>query len=518
MPRTPLMGMLRRVARDVDHEMRLSRAETPRGGQPALPRRAVLRGAAAAAAVGAVPLSALAKSEARVAVIGAGLAGLTAAYDLRQAGIRASVYEASTRLGGRCYSIRDTFAQGQIAEHGGEFIDTDHHAIRRLAKSLDLELDDVLAAQPKGSQALYFFDGQPYSVAQAAADYAHLYDTVQDQSNRLGDVDYKSSNAYAKALDRLTVADWVGLYVPGGRRSRLGRLIEDALSEENALDSDQLSAILPPQLFAPDPKDAFNLYYTSSDQRFHVRGGNDQIPNRLGALLGEAIQTGTVLTAITRRTDGRIRLSLRRDSHVFDRVYDRVILALPFRVMRDSVDYEDAGFKPLKMRAIRELRMGASVKFQLQFSHRVWRDAGCNGEIRRRSPAFQTTWEVTRAQPGREGVLNFWSGGSQALAAGSADAMDLAHRCLNDAETLIPGLKAAWTGRMTRDVWRKNPWSLGSYSAQSPGYATTVYGVEPEREGHCHFAGEHTAADYGYLNAAVTTGHRAAREVVKALA
>ena len=516
MPRTPLLGALRQIARGVDRDERRARGEA---GPAAIGRRAVLTGAAAGAALLSLPpVSALARSEARVAVVGAGLAGLTAAYDLKRAGVNATVFEASTRLGGRCYSGRGRFAEGQIVERGGEFIDTDHLAIRGLARTLGLQLDDVLAAQPAGSKALYIFGGRPYSVAEAARDYRAIYATVQDQSNRLGTVDYRSANAYARALDRLTVADWVARYVPGGRASRLGMLIEDALSEENALDSDQLSAILPPQLFAPDPRDGFNLYYTGSDQRFHVRGGNDQIATRLGAILGEAVQTGTVLTAIARCHDGRVRLTLRRGSHVFDRVFDRVILALPFRVMRDSVDYEDAGFKPLKQRAIRELGMGASVKFQLQFGRRVWHESGCNGEIRRPSPVFQTTWEVTRAQPGTQGILNFWSGGSRAIAAGAAELEELADRCLGDAEPLLPGLSGAWTGRMTRNVWRRNPWSLGSYAAQPPGYASTIFGVEPEPEGHCHFAGEHTSANYGYLNAGVETGQRAAREVIQALA
>ncbi len=70
---------------------------------------------------------------------------------------------------------------------------------------------------------------------------------------------------------------------------------------------------------------------------------------------------------------------------------------------------------------------------------------------------------------------------------------------------------------MTRDAWKHNPWSLGSYSFQPIGYATTLSGVEGEREGNCFFAGEHTAEQSGYLNAGVETGQRAAREVLASL-
>ena len=90
-------------------------------------------------------------TSARVVVVGAGLAGLTCAYRLKRSGIIATVYEANTRLGGRCWTRRGDFAQGQIAEHGGELIDQGHTTIRHLAQELGLPLDNLLAAEPNGS-------------------------------------------------------------------------------------------------------------------------------------------------------------------------------------------------------------------------------------------------------------------------------------------------------------------------------------------------------------------------------
>jgi monoamine oxidase len=270
-------------------------------------------------------------------------------------------------------------------------------------------------------------------------------------------------------------------------------------------------------VLAEDPRQNFNLYYTDSDQRFHTRGGNDQIPTRLGERLSARVRTGTKLIAIARRPDGRVRLSLKSDTGVADAIYDRVILALPFSVMRGAVDYSGAGFRPLKVKAIETLPIGASVKFQLQFSQRAWIAQGCTGETRLKSANFQTTWEVTRAQPGASGILNFFSGGTRALNAGALDGAALAAQCLADIEPVIPGLTALWNGRMTKDAWKQNPWSLGSYTYFPPGYQTTVFGVEAEREGNCFFAGEHTSSSPGYMNSAVATGIRAARQVAGSL-
>ena len=196
--------------------------------------------------------------------MGAGLAGLTAAHELSKAGLKSIVYEGNTRLGGRRYTIRSF--PNEIAEHGGEFIDSTHDAIRGLAASLDLQLDDLLAAEPKNATSLYAF-GNGYSFAQAQKDYAALYPLIQEQAKRIGDFSYKRSNFFARALDRITLAEWVARYVPGGRASKLGQLIENAITEEYAADATALSGLTPAPLFAPNTRTGFNLYYPRSDQR-----------------------------------------------------------------------------------------------------------------------------------------------------------------------------------------------------------------------------------------------------------
>ena len=94
-------------------------------------------------------------------IVGGGLAGLTCAYRLKQAGYRADLYEASDRLGGRCWTRRGDFLGGQIAEHGGELIDQGHTQIRQLAQQLGLSLDNLLAAEANGTEPFYYFDGRP---------------------------------------------------------------------------------------------------------------------------------------------------------------------------------------------------------------------------------------------------------------------------------------------------------------------------------------------------------------------
>ncbi|NJN54593.1 MAG: FAD-dependent oxidoreductase [Anaerolineae bacterium] len=78
-----------------------------------------------------------------VTIIGAGLAGLTAARELHRAGWATTVLEARQRVGGRAYTFRDSFAEGQYAEAGGEFIDDVHLRMLALVQEFGLELDPV---------------------------------------------------------------------------------------------------------------------------------------------------------------------------------------------------------------------------------------------------------------------------------------------------------------------------------------------------------------------------------------
>lgn len=513
MARTPLLRALQRIARVC------ARGASPKPTVPA--RRRFLAGSAALGALTAAPGWAAAATRAaapRIAVVGAGLAGLTAAWTLRRAGLDCTVYEGASRLGGRCYSERGAFDQHQVAERGGEFIDSVHEEIIALCGALGLELDDLLAAEAPGTAPLAWLDGAAYSAEEATRDFQPVHRVVQRQARAMGEsYGYRGANKAARALDHLSVAQWIDRHVPGGRASRLGRSLDNAYTEEFAADTAQISAVSIVATLAVSEADRFEPY-AGSDQRYHVRGGNDRIVARLAGDLARPVTTGTRLMGLERVAGGRLSLALRDAAGDRTEQYDRVILALPFSTLQD-LDLSRAGFRPLKLRAIRELPMGASTKLQLQFRNRFWNTLGNNGVVVMDNAHFHSSWEPTRKQAGEAGILNFWSGGSLALAAGTGQAQGLATLVADELSRALPGATEAWNGRVIRDAWSSNPWSRGSYAYYPVGYATSVLGIEPEPEGHCHFAGEHTSLQWqGFLNGAVESGLRAAREVLRAVA
>jgi monoamine oxidase len=484
-----------------------------------LRRREVLAGGAGLAATavlgGRIP-RALAAGAPRIAIVGGGLAGLTCAYRLKQAGFQASLYEASERLGGRCWTRRGDFAEGQIAEHGGELIDQGHTQIRQLSQQLGLNLDNLHAAEVNGTDPFYYFDGTPYSFAEATDDLKQIWQQVHsDLSAASFPTLYTQSTQRGRELDAMSIADWIQQFVPGGLSSKLGQLLDVAYNIEYGAETSVQSSLNLLYLLGYSGQGQLRIF-GPSNEKYHVRGGNDQIPARLAEALQGQITMGSELVAIKRNADGTFRLTFHSGHSTSTVTADRVVLALPFSMLR-SVDYSQAGFSAVKNTAIQELGMGTNSKLHLQFNNRLWSSLGCQGETYA-DTGYQNTWDVTRAQPGSSGILVDYTGGNIGASFGSGTPAERASQFLAQLEPVLPGISSRWNGRATVDYWQGYQWTKGSYSYWKVGQYTKFAGAEAQQEGACHFAGEHTSIEFqGYLNGGVESGERAAAEIVAAL-
>jgi monoamine oxidase len=527
MPRTPLMRRLKSLA---------ARAETARAlGIPfhsfdarpraLVTRREFVRGTAATAALAALGPASWGRAKqaasqaggSGVAIVGAGLAGLAAARRLRQQGWIVPVYEASARIGGRIFTDAKSFvSSGQRVERGGELIDSGHKRMRKLVKQLGLELDDLLAAEPAGTQPGAQFDGCDYSFATAEQDFAALYPKLHKDVVKAGyPTTYTSSKPHGAWLDTLSIEEWIELRVPGGNAAPLGKLLSVAYDIEYGAPVGAQSALNLVYLLGYGSTPNGFALFGESDERFRVRGGNEQVVQRLAALLPGQIRLGHRLVAAQTLADGRTRLCFDTDGGVVEQVHERVILALPFAVLRASVDIAGLELTPKKRQAIEQQGMGTNVKLHVQFVDRHWYGLGSNGECFG-DTGFQNTWEETRAQAGAEGILNNYLG-SNGPTLESLPSEGSAENFLPQIEPLLPGITGKWNGLASIDYWPGSPHQLGSYSFWKVGQYTGFAGVEAEVEGRVHFAGEHTSIDFqGYMEGALESGLRAAAEVLAA--
>ena len=523
---------------------RAERLSDPERGPRAVSRRAFLvaGGAAAAwAALGGSRLDAAQappptkkapprKPPATIAIVGAGMAGLTAALTLQDAGVPATVYEAAGQVGGRVHSnATDYWKDGQVSEWCGELINTDHQTMLRLARRFGLRTLDLHAAQAPGSEDAFHVLGALYPVAEADREFQAVYPLLRRDLDAAGEeTTHKTRTPAGIALDRMSIREWLEARVPGGASSRLGHLLDAAYALEYGAPTTDQSALNLVYLLGEQPPGGRLSLTGMSDERYRIAGGNDGLPRSIAAALPKgAIQLRWRLRALGRESDGRVTLDFETPDGPKSVRVDHAILALPFAVLR-GLDYARAAFDPLKRRAIEELGMGRNSKLHLQLSSRWWRRPGAappgTGVVATdRGPLV--TWESSRGQTGDGGLLVCYGldETSGAVAAplpwGDAGAhshvTDVARSTLGTLETVWPGVTPDWNGLATLSVPFLDPNLNGSYSYYRVGQYHSFGGYEAARQRNIHFAGEHTSTEFqGFMEGAAAEGVRAARALL----
>jgi monoamine oxidase len=537
MARTRLFQKFQRLVSDFEEAKRSGRSvETVQQERhhQGLTRRDFLKvsGATVGAAALTGSLPAFAASAPRIAIIGAGIAGLNAALTLHDAGIRSTVYEASNRVGGRMHSDTTSWLNGQTSEDCGELIDSGHTTILSLAQRFNLSTVDLHAAEPRRSTETYFFDGRYYSAAQANKDFKPVFKMLTaDNDAAPFPTLYNSFTEAGVDLDHMSLYQWIESRVPGGHRSRMGQLLDVAYNIEYGNVTTQQSALNIVYLL-------FNtnqfVVFGASDEAFHIAGGNERLPKAIRAALPPgSVKLNTKLKGIVRNSNNSYRLTFAAPQGTINETADRVIMAIPFSVLRTILTtdaaYRAAGFTPLKQTAITQLGYGKNAKLQLQFNSRPWDHSGPWGISTGTSYAdtgYQAGWDVTRGQDGATGIMVDYTGGGVPLATFNGDPNDpavvagFAKKFLSQVEPVFPGISAQWNGRATLDVPRIEPFLLGSYSYWKVGQYTLFSGYEGARQpdvntGKCHFAGEHCSTNFqGFMEGGAEEGARAASEIL----
>jgi monoamine oxidase len=478
-------------------------------------RRAFLKGmlAAGAAAGGCGRAATPSQAAAEICVVGAGIAGLTCAYRLKNAGLRVRLFEAQERVGGRMFTLRDHFPERHVVELGGEMIDSGHTNLRGLAGELGLALDDLSPSSAELAQTLWYFAGSVRSEAEVVDAFRPVAHAIERDLATIGEgsISFRTPLG-AEALDRESLAAWFDRH---GVRDWIRALLDVAYTTEMGLESAEQSALNLLTFIATEP-DPFRVF-GESDERYHVRGGSDAITRALATRLGAAVETGCVLESVHQRAGGDFTLSFRRDNASRALPASHVVLALPLTTLRRvKLDVE---LPEVQRDAVRELAYGTNAKLLIGFARRQWREATRSDGSTFSDLAYQTTWEATRAQPGESGVLVNFTGGRQGQQLGTGSAADRARSAVEDLERLFPGISALRTGMTeARFHWPSHPWALGSYMCPRPGDWTRFGGAFDKPAGRLRFAGEHTSSEaQGFMEGGCESGERVAAELLREL-
>lgn len=430
-----------------------------------------------------------------VVIIGAGFAGLTAAYELLAAGYDVTVVEARDRISGRVITF-DNFVPGRFVEGGGELIGSNHPLWAAYAKKFGLEF---LKVPDNDAEWPVIIDGKLLSAGEAAPLWEGLDEILESIGDDAGPIiaDKPWESPDAKKLDSTTIPDKVmSVDVPEIAKKAI---IADFVSE-TGVPSDRQSYLA---LLAAVNGGSLEKYWTETDV-YHCKGGNQQLAQKLAGSIGPDRILLNMPVRELRIEKDRVVVTC-ADGRSFSG--DDAILTVPPSVW-DTISFYPALPAELKP------QMGHNVKYLISLKNRFWvkdnlsPESLSNGNI-------QATWETTAGQEGDApaGMLAY-SGGPSAdtMRAIPADKRDATYA--QEMQKRYPKYVDAFVASRFMD-WPDVPWTRASYSFAAPSEVTTMgpilYQGIDER---LHFAGEHTCYKFaGYMEGALTSGVAVARRL-----
>jgi monoamine oxidase len=431
----------------------------------------------------------------RVAVVGAGMAGLAATRALVHNGHDVTLIEAGSRLGGRARTVRAPFLDGQYVESGAEWIDTHHHRMLALLRCHGIEL------QGEGQQwttirRWLYRNGQLNSPADLGDDVHRQLDRFQsivdDAALGIDDPANPQRSRRAAELDATSLAEVADRAALGD----LARLFHRRDSQgEFAAEPSEVSLLFVAQQRAVSAASRADGVFRAH----RVVDGVSTLVMRMAAEVADTISTDEALLGVKHGADSVIVVTSRRQLRV-----DHVVLACSLVALR-AVHFDPPLPDELR-RAIDELGYGTVTKTAIQFAERQWP----HGYATTEGPS-QRIYEPTVDQPGRAGVLMSYVGGDAGRRSASKSEVDRMKVIESDMRE-VHGITARSTGGFSR-AWSAHPRYGGSYAVYRPGQITAFWEVLRRPHGRLWLAGEHAATWTGYLEGAVESGESVADRI-----
>jgi monoamine oxidase len=479
----------------------------------------------AAIATTAIPLIKAAESRAtppKIAIVGGGIAGLNAAYQLNKVGLKATVYEAKSRVGGRIHSVTGVAGAELVTDLGGSFINSNHADMLALAKEFNLTLFHRAEATEKSPFPAegYFFDGKLYPEAEVAEKLRPLARQIVNDAGLL-EQDYEK---YAPIFDRLSVAQYLTQHADKITAPFVRVLLESAVRAEYGVEPESSSTLQLLFILTTVEKNEVTVV-GGSDEAYVVQSGSGKIIESLAAVFPERIKTNKRLQKIM--PDGDSYRLLFSDRSIVDADY--VIIAIPVSVLR-HLDFQ-VELEPKFKRFMQEVNLGKNDKVIAGFDNRVWLQKEGFTETVWSDLGFCQAWDDTQRQPEQQNsALTFFLGGNEVSTNQAKSPATLKQDFIGQFEQIIPQAKSSATGKLVRTSWSQDPLIKGGYTNFEPGQYTEfsefryIESKTPQERqqvafGNLIFAGEHFSDEfYGYMNGGAQTGRLAATVITSKIA
>jgi monoamine oxidase len=449
----------------------------------------------------------------RVVIIGGGIAGLVAAFELLRQGHEPIVLEAQHRVGGRVYTLRD-FAPGLYAEAGAMRIPRVHDLTLRYCELFGLELRPFVMGNPK---ALVAIAGERMTAEEADREPGRLpFDLAPHEQGRTwtqlwNDATSDFRAQYEKA-GQAGLDDLLRAYDEFSIRE----FLEKAGFSEGALELYGVMSFRESNMNAAVVEQLREIVGRSFEDMQEIAGGLDLLPQAFYRAMPDRVRFGAEVHAISQDSES-VTVHYETRSGRFSVTGDYAICAIPFSVLRE-IEITGRGFSRGKLKAIRELNYNASTKIVLQVRHRFWEaeDGIVGGTTVTDLPIRRICYPSFSDPSDERGVmLASYTWGQDALRWGGLESREMIEQAIEDVAKIHPSITTEFEVGATH-AWYNDPFARGAFALFEPGQQTRLQSDIVAPEGRIHFAGEHTSLYHAWIQGALESGIRAAREIHEA--
>jgi monoamine oxidase len=444
-----------------------------------------------------------------IIILGGGLAGLAAAYELKRAGHKVTILEARKAAGGRVRTLRD-FSDGLYAEAGPSSFPEDHEFTWGYATGFGLPMRP---AYKLGLDQIAHIRGSRFRLVPGGTTIPFDLTASERQAGFAG-LPSLYLGEFMRQLGNPRKAGWPPEALHDIDAVTLKQLLRDLGASAAAIDIIEASSLglLGFGLGSFSGLDGALTEAISTGAPFvEIIGGNDQLPAALKKKVKKAFKKESVVRRIE-QNETSVTVTYTNAEGTQTITADRAVCTLPFPILREIEVFPQ--FSEGKLRAINELKLTPVTRTFMEFRSRVWEQDRLDG-YGITDLDIQNTYSPTLTQPGTKGLLASYAGGRRALDLGAMSEEDRQNRVLRQSGDLFGGLDNRYRGG-TSQVWHLDEWARGAYTYFEPGQITTLLPEARRAEGRIHFAGEHTSAWHGWMNGALESGNRAADEVNEA--